>query len=250
MKCLNSRMASAGLIAAGMILIGFAIPSVQADGSVSGRVKFDGKMLTPKKIRVKGDAFCVKARADAPLLRETYLFNEEKGTLINAIVYVSGGIGEKEFEAPDTEVEIDQQGCQYIPHVNAVMTGQRVTIKNTDDTAHNLNLKAEKNRSFNEGQPVKGMTKEVDFPNSELAIPLKCDVHSWMSAWIAVFDNPFHAVTDENGEFTISGLPSGTYQLSVWHEFDKFQPAEKTIEITVADGETASAEFTFLPPGQ
>jgi len=243
-------MSAVGIIAAGLISMGLTAPSVHADGSVSGVVKFDGKMLAAKKIRVKGDAFCVKAHAEAPLLRETYLFNEDKGTLINAIVYVSGGLGDKEFKAPDTELEVDQQGCQYIPHVNAVMTGQKVKIKNTDDTAHNLNLKAEKNPSFNEGQPVKGMIKEVAFPNPELAIPLKCDVHSWMSAWIAVFDNPFHAVTDENGEFTISGLPAGTYQLSVWHEFDKFVPAEKTIEITVKDGETASGEFTFAPPGK
>jgi len=242
--------AAVGMILTGAFAIDLSTQTAIADGAISGKVNFDGAMRKARKIRIKGDAFCVTSHANSPLLRETYLFNMEKKTLINVIVYVSDGVPDDLEAAAQPEIEIDQHGCQYVPHVNAITTGQKVLIKNTDDTAHNLNLKSVNNPSFNEGQPVKGMSKEVTFPNAELAIPLKCDVHSWMSSWIAVFDNPFHAVTDENGEYTIKGLPAGTYKVSVWHEFDKFHPVEKTIEVTVKDGETSNVDFTYQPPSK
>jgi len=242
--------AAAAVIFTGALAIDLSTQTAIADGAISGKVNFDGPMRKARKIRIKGDAFCVKAHAGNPLLRETYLFNMEKKTLLNVIVYISDGVPDDLEAAAPPEIEIDQQGCQYVPHVNAIMTGQKVLIKNTDDTAHNLNLKSVNNPSFNEGQPVKGMSKEVTFPNAELAIPLKCDVHSWMSSWIAVFDNPFHVINDANGEYTIKGLPAGTYKISVWHEFDKFHPVEKTIEVTVKDGETSKVDFTYKPPSK
>jgi plastocyanin len=205
-------------------------------------------MRMPKPVRVAGDVFCVTNRADNPLIPERYVFNMEKKTLCNVIVYVSGGLGE-DFSVPTDAVEIKQHGCQYVPHVVTIMKGQTFKITNDDDTSHNLNLQAENNPPFNEGQPVKGIVKETKFEKPELAMPLKCDVHSWMSAWVAVFDHPYHAVSDENGEFEIKGLPAGEYELTVWHEFDKFTPVEETMKVVVKDGETSTADFTYQPPG-
>ena len=243
MKRLINSLALAGCLVA---FAGIG-PSALADGTIAGTVKFDGRMAKPKKIRVSGDVFCVKARAEDPLLRETYLFNTDKKTLLNVLVYVSDGVGAAPA-APSEPVEMTQEGCQYLPHVSAVMVGQKLKIKNDDDTAHNLNLKPEKNSPFNEGQPVKGMVKEVVFGTPELAMPLKCDVHSWMSAWVHVLDNPYFAINDENGDFKIENVPAGTYKLSVWHEFDKFSPVEETITVEVKDGETTTVEFTYQPP--
>jgi len=220
-----------------------------AGGSVKGKINFDGKMNKPKTIRVTSDAFCIGAHKEAPLFEETYIFNTEKATLCNVLVYVKGPVAGA-FEAPSKPAVIDQVGCQYTPHVVGLMKGQKLQFKNSDATTHNLDLKSANNPSFNEGQPVQGMVKDVTFANAEFDPPirLKCQVHTWMNAHIAVFDHPFFAVSDENGEFEIKDLPAGKYTLTVWHEFDKFSPVESEIAFEVTDGGAAEVNFTYQPP--
>ncbi len=220
-----------------------------AGGSVKGKINFEGKMAPPKKVRVAGDAFCVQAHQTTPLFEETYVFNTEKATLCNVLVYVKGPVSGT-FEPPSKPALIDQVGCQYTPHVVGVMKGQKIQFRNSDATAHNLDLKSANNPSFNEGQPVQGMVKDVTFANPEFDPPirLKCQVHTWMNAHIAVFDHPFFAVSDENGEFEIKDLPAGKYTLAVWHEFDRFTPVEAEIAFEVTDGGTAEVNFTYQPP--
>ncbi len=234
------------LVAAGCLI---AIPCAMADGTISGKITFDGKMASPKKIRIKGDAFCVKAHPKgSDLVKESYLFNKDKGTLLNVVVYISEGADETSSGAAMEDATIDQKGCQYVPHMTAVMVGQTLNINNTDETAHNLNLKPEINNGFNEGQPVANMTKTVTFDKVEVGMPLKCDVHSWMNAYISVFENPYFAVVDENGEFTIENVPAGNYTLKTWHEFSKFKPTVEDMKIEVKDGESTTADFTYSPP--
>ena len=222
--------------------------SALAGGTVTGKVLFDGEVKPAPRIKVQGDAYCVDAHKDAPLLKEDFVINAEKKTLCNVIVYVSSPVSGS-FPAPAEAAVLDQVGCQYTPHVSGVMVGQTMQFKNSDATAHNLNLKAENNSGFNEGQPTAGMVKDVTFSKPEFENPmaLKCDVHSWMNAYIAVFPHPFFAVTDENGEFKIEGLPAGKHTLTVWHEFDRFAPAAETIEIEVPEGGVVEAEFTYAP---
>ncbi|MFG0331582.1 MAG: carboxypeptidase regulatory-like domain-containing protein [Phycisphaerales bacterium] len=228
----------------GLACAAMAMPTF-ADGTISGVVKFDGRMAKQRPIRVTADAYCVQAHTGDPLLDERFVFNEEKGTLVNVIVYVSSPV---EAETPSEAIKIDQIGCQYVPHVVTAMTGQKVEIHNSDNTAHNLNLKPENNSGFNVSQPVQGMVHEVTFSKPEIGMPLKCDVHSWMTSFIAVFEHPYHAVTNRDGAFEITGLPAGEYEISVWHEFDRFTPVEKTMTVTVKDGEATEVEFTYQPP--
>ncbi|MBL1216287.1 MAG: hypothetical protein D8M59_02195 [Planctomycetes bacterium] len=252
MKKMNTAklMAGAGLVV-GVLMIQAVATAAPEGGTIVGSTKFEGRMAKPKLIRVSGDAYCVQNRKDAPLERETYIFNEEKGTLCNVVVYISDGL-DGDFEAPEDAVAVEQHGCQYVPHVVSVMAGQTVHFENGDETMHNLNLKAENNPGFNESQPAQNMVKEVVFKKADYDPPmtLKCDVHAWMGAYIAVFDHPFHAVSDDQGEFKIENVPAGTYTLSVWHEFDKFSPVEETIEVTVVEGEETTIDFTYKPPAK
>ncbi len=234
-------------LAAAVGAVGLGAGAALADGTVKGKINFDGKMAKPKVVRVSTDAFCVQAHQSEPLLAETYVFNFEKSTLCNVVVWVKGPVSGN-FEVPSKPVVIDQVGCQYIPHVVGTMVGQTVEMHNSDDTAHNLKFTSEKNGQFNEGQPVKGMVKDVKFSNPETGMHLACNVHNWMNAHIFAFDHPFFAVSDENGEYEIKGLPAGKYTLTVWHEFDKFSPVQEEIEVEVKDGETAEVDFTYKPP--
>lgn len=218
----------------------------QAGGTVKGVVKFDGKQVKPKSIRMSADAFCDKAHADKPATEQRYVFGDNN-TLQNVFVYISKGLEGKTFPAPTAKATLDQSGCQYSPHVSGVVVGQELDILNSDSTLHNINCQPRNNSSFNEGMPVKGMVITKKFTKPEMKVPVKCDVHPWMNAYIHVMEHPFFAVTQQDGSFTIKGLPAGTYELSVWHEFDKFAPDHQTLQVVVGDGETKEVTVTYSP---
>jgi len=133
------------------------------------------------------------------------------------------------------------RGCQYIPHVIGVQTGQPLEISNDDATLHNVNAQTKKNPSFNFAQPVQGMKNVKKFDKPETMIPFICHVHPWMKSYIGVVDNPFFAVSDDSGQFEIKGLPAGSYVLEAWHE----QLGTSQQKIVIKAGETKTVSFIF-----
>jgi plastocyanin len=198
---------------------------VQGGGSVSGviKVKDPGRR---KKIKMDADAKCAALHAETPQSDE--LVADETGAVQYALVYVSKGLEGKTFEAPKTPAVIDQKGCRYEPHVVNLMIGQDLLIKNSDDLLHNIHALPFENKEFNFGQPSKGMEEKKQFTKKEI-LKVKCDVHPWMSAWVGVFEHPFHAVTAPGGKFEIKGLPAGKYTVTVWHE--KYKDVSQEIEV-------------------
>jgi plastocyanin len=163
------------------------------------------------------------------------------GTLKNVYVYVKSGLGDKKFPAPSTPAVFDQHGCMYHPHVLSVQTGQEIIVRNSDGVLHNINARPKLNKGFNFGQPVQGMESKKSFDKPEVMIPVKCDVHPWMNAWMGVQDHPFAAVTGDDGSFSLKGLPAGTYTIEAWHE--KYGVSDQTV--TIGATETKSITFTF-----
>jgi hypothetical protein len=135
---------------------------------------------------------------------------------------------------------LDQVGCQYVPHVLGVQVGQPLTIRNSDGLLHNIHPSPTVNKEFNVGQP-RNMDTTRTFDQVEMGIPVSCEVHGWMSAYINVLDHPFFAVTGDDGSFTIKGLPPGDYTLEAWHE----QYGPQTMQVTVGAKETKPVDFTF-----
>ena len=70
---------------------------------------------------------------------------------------------------------------------------------------------------------------------------VKCDIHPWMNAFVAVVDHPYFAVTGPDGSFELANLPPGTYTIEAWHE--KYDVMEQTV--TIADNESQTLEFTY-----
>lgn len=161
-----------------------------------------------------------------------------EGQLANVFVYVKDGLTGS-YPAPTDKKLLDQKGCQYSPHVSGIQVDQTLVIRNSDATLHNIHALPEKNREFNQGQPVQGMESERTFDQVEVMVPFKCDVHPWMNSYLAVLDHPFYAVTGEDGTFSIEGLPVGEYTIEAWHE--EFGPQTQTVTIT-AD---AASEVSF-----
>ena len=219
-------------------------------GSVSGTVKWNGKVIPAKPVVMATDPFCTKfyAGKSAPL-NERWKWGKNQ-TLQNVFVYVSKGLEGKKFEAPKTPHEIDQVGCMYIPHVSGAVLGQKINIKNSDKTLHNVHGLPRINKEFNVGQPVPGMVHDAsakDITKPELGIFIKCDVHAWMSTYLHVMEHPFFAVSQDEGTFKIQGLPAGEYELSFWHEFRRFAPDKETIKVTIKEGEDAKVTVTYAP---
>lgn len=209
---------------------------VRAD--VTGTAKFEGE--PPKRMVVKMDADpkCDHIRAGKKAGTEDTIVSKE-GQVQNVFVYVKAGLEGKKFDTPAEHVTIDQHGCQYTPHVLGIMVGQTLDVKSSDETLHNIHCLAKDNGEFNFAQPAPGV-REKSFRKPEKAVKFKCDVHPWMNAYIWVMDNPYFAVSDKAGAFTIKGLPDGAYTLGAWHE--TFGEQEAKIEVK---GGAATADFTF-----
>ncbi|HRX84449.1 MAG TPA: carboxypeptidase regulatory-like domain-containing protein [Phycisphaerae bacterium] len=227
------------------MLILAAVPTIaRAEGKLKATVKKAGERPRRLVIDMAADPNCIKAHTEADgkvkkVGTENALVSKE-GEVMNAIVYVKDGLGDKEYPAPSEKKTLEQKGCMYDPHVLTIQVGQPLTVINDDETLHNIHSFAKKQRAFNFAQPQKGMEKDVDFQREEFVL-VKCDVHPWMSAHIGVFNHPFSAITDKSGAATIENLPPGEYTIGVWHE----EFGEKEQKVTIKDGEEATVEFTF-----
>jgi len=201
----------------------------QGNSRVVGVVRFGGKKPRRKPIRMGSDPYCDKHSGAKRVLNETMMVNGDQ-SMQNVLVYVKSGLT-GDWPVPSDPVVINQEGCMYHPHVSAAMAGQAVKIINSDNTLHNVKVNPINNSSFNEGMPVKGMVLDKIFPTPEMKIPLKCDVHSWMTGYLHVLDNPFFCVSDVQGRYEIAGLPPGQYVLEAIHESSRVQPV--TFEVVV-----------------
>src|SRR5437016_3518283 len=107
---------------------------------------------------------------------------------------------------------------------------------------HNVHAWSEKNPQFNVGQPVKGMANETKFAYPEMPLVIRDDVHKWESAFVGVFNHPFHTVSKSGGSFELK-LPPGYYEITAWHE----TYGQKTVMVGVVDNERRVINITFAP---
>jgi len=209
-------------------------------GSVSGTVKLDGPAPKPKRINMAAEPSCAAIHASSPAFDEEVV-EGEGGTLANVVVYVKEGVGNRAFEPPKTPVTLDQKGCMYDPHVIALMAGQQLSVRNDDQTTHNIHPMPKDNREWNKSQPPGASPIEDSFARSEVAIPVKCNVHPWMKSYIGVFKHPYFQVTGKNGAFDLKNLPPGTYTLEAWHE--KYGTVDATV--TIEPKQSVTVKFVF-----
>ena len=152
--------------------------------SITGKVTFEGTPPKPKKLKTDSDPQCQAMHADKPLLSEEVVVGDG-GALQNVFVYVKSGV-KGEYPCPKDPVMINQKGCHYEPHVFGMHTGQLLLIKNSDDTLHNIHALPNNNDEFNKGQPSGSADLKKTFTKPDVMVKFKCDVHSWMSAYVGV----------------------------------------------------------------
>ena len=209
-------------------------------GSVGGHVMFTGTPAAGTPIDMADEPQCA-AKHTTPAMQGADKVSG--GGLDDVFVYVkSGPVTTMQFPTPTEAVVLDQSGCEYMPHVLALQTGQTLTVRNSDPLMHNINASGgTANRGFNRSQPSAGMTLDATFDAPEVMIPVKCDVHGWMHAFVGVTSHPYHAVTANGGTFTLENLPPGDYVIEAWHE--RYGTQEQTV--TVGPSARADVMFTF-----
>ena len=212
-------------------------------GAIQGTVHYSKTPPKPVEIDMNQDPACTLGPT---LYSEQYVVSNGGG-FANVFIYVKDWLGNKVYAAPATPVDIDQKGCRYIPHVVGVMVGQPVRFTNSDPTMHNVHMvpTVAGNQAVDISQPpaggANGAQDERTFAKPELMMPVRCNNHPWMQAFINVESKPFYAVTDLSGRYIIKGLPPGTYTVVA----DQEQAGQQTATVTVPAKGTATQDFTY-----
>jgi plastocyanin len=207
---------------------------VKDGATIRGTIKVDGKLpkLAPPQI-TKYKEIC----KDAP--NESLIVGPTQG-LRYAVVTLEGITKGKAVER-ETLHELDNVKCRFSPHVQAASVGQFVVFKNSDPVLHTAHaLFKNEQPQFNIGlSPGRVSRKPLVAAG---IVNIRCEVHPWMTAYIVVTEHPYHAVSDIYGEYEITDVPPGVYQLKFWHE--SLGAQEKRVEIKSAAAQKVDFSFT------
>lgn len=202
---------------------------------IKGTVKLSGAAPEMKMLKREADPFCGRV----PLKDEEVVVGAGGG-LKNVLVRLTKGVTGS-YPPPATPALVDQSDCMYRPRVQGIIAGQPVTIKNSDQTLHNVHTYKGASTIFNQAEipGMAPMVKQLDAAGQ--IVKFKCDVHPWMTGYVAVSPHPFFAVTGDDGAFTIANVPAGTYTIEAWHE--RF--GTTTAAVTVSADKPGSVDLTL-----
>jgi hypothetical protein len=211
-----------------------------AGGTIAGTVGFKGTAPKAEKLKLATDPGCKATDADDP----SFKLSKDGKAVQEVFVRITKG-APAGGAAPANSVVIDQQGCLYHPFIQGAVRGQKLQVKNSDGTLHNVHAFAgtEKNAKtiFNSAQPPKAKDLEKAVKSDGDVVKLKCDVHPWMTAYVIYSDHPYFAVSGADGKFEIKDVPPGTYTVETWHE----KLGTSSAEVKVEDGKTADPKFVL-----
>ncbi len=216
------RMRFSGCLSA-VLAVMLCAPGIGLAASIKGKVVFVGPVPAQKKIEVTIDQYVCGNEKDPGDL----LLSPQK-ELRNAVVWIENPPAGATAPALPTKVEMDQNGCVFVPRVVVVPAGGIVDFLNSDRLLHNIHATPKLNVSFNRTQP-KSRTIPVTFAKPEV-VRINCDLHSWMVGWVVVAANPYYVITGADGQFAFDNLPPGQYKLQIWHE--RLGTSQATVTIT------------------
>lgn len=219
----------------GAVMLGASAPNARADGgSITGTVKYTGTAPKPASVEVTKDKEVCGLK---PHFEEDLIVGSDGG-IANAVIYIADAKAEPK---PET-VDFDQKGCDYLPHVLAFPAGSTVKIKNDDGILHNIHTYSTKNPTINIAQPKFKKVVDVKVDQPEL-IKVTCDAHGWMHGWWFSSANPYFAVTDDKGTFTIKDVPPGDYEVTIWQE----KLGEQKQKVSVKAGAPTTLDVSMKP---
>jgi hypothetical protein len=251
-RTLNSLTA----IASAVLILSAAMAAPAADwGSLKGRMAVVGTPPKPAALVVAGDQFCIGQKP----VDESLVVLEEDGSLANVLVFVRLGRQDTIEVHPDyaatlgEPVLLDNHNCHFVPHVAMLRTGQSLLIKNSDPVGHNTKL----GEVFNEIIPAGEERPKTISRAAVVPMPVNCNIHPFMKAYVLVQDHPYMATSAKDGKFEIKNIPAGKHSFSFWHESSVFIRDLKvgsgttdrrgTVELTINAGETLDLGDIKIP---
>ncbi len=215
----------------------YEVVPVANGGTITGIVKYDGVAPKPARLEIGKDKDVCGAQ---PLFDQSLVVGSGGG-IANAVVTITDIARGAAFK-PEDGVVFDQDGCEYTPHVIAFPAGSTIKVLNSDGILHSIHTVSSINPIVDMAQPGFKKTINVTIAKPE-AIKITCDAHNWMEGWWYVVGNPYYAVTDVAGHFSIANVPPGTYTLQVWQE----KLGVISHRVTVPAGAPVTADFTMKP---
>jgi hypothetical protein len=207
-------------------------------GVVEGRVILAGPAPANPIIRMGADPKCSRHYSGRRAVQQ-FVLRSADGGLANAFVDLQG-----QFAATTATadlVTLDQRGCLFAPRVLGMRVGQTLQIRNSDPLLHNVHSLSTRGNAFSVSQPRGGMIYKVPLKNPDVMLRIKCDVHSWMTAYIGVEPHPYFAISGEHGAFRIAGVPAGRYSIRTWHE----RYGQLVQPLSVNAGKTTTIELGY-----
>jgi plastocyanin len=215
---------------------------------ITGTVTLNGTPPAEREITpLENDAVCGKLHT-GKVFTDFYAVGANKG--LGDVIVMLKGVPAKEADASAAPAVMDQKGCLYEPQILAIQTGQKLIVKNSDAaTMHNVHINptAQANldaysTKISQPQMPGGADLTYSFTAPENFMKFQCDVHPWMFAWVTVVDNPYFAVTDKDGKFTIKNVPPGSYKIVALHRKASPTGVEKTVDVKDSG---ATVDFTL-----
>jgi hypothetical protein len=212
------------------IFVGFSSQNLQAQsgyreipvnngGTISGTVRLSGTVPPAEQMEITKDpASCGRHK------RSPRLELGKNNCVKNAVVYLEGILEGKKLDRSGTFI-VNQQNCEYSPHITIVPQGAQLVITNSDPILHNVHAYDDvhsRQTAFNIAQPIRGqktIVKQAALARCGEEISLTCDAgHPWMNGYIFTVVHPYYTVTDKDGHYKLDNIPPGMYTMVVWHE--------------------------------
>lgn len=225
----------------------YELAPVNGGATVRGTVTVTGTIPASKEFELRrypDHEYCGRLSDGHGHRLLTEIWARADGGLKDAVVVVEGVERGKPFAF--TEAEVEAKLCRFLPFVAVVSDTRRITVFNRDPVPHDIqgyasNETVGERVFYRPSLQASGTTDVVQLAKGQKAFIMQCSLHPYMQNWGYAVDNPYYAVTDATGSFSIEDLPLGTYLLKVWHPILGTQEQE----FTVTPNETISLELSF-----
>jgi plastocyanin len=193
------------MIFAKLVLLSTCLISADEPPSLSGHVFYNGNTVYKT------------VRDNDGNLRPVFQTNPKNKGAIAILVYLKNPPASSKKVQSTKPLTVDQFVETFEPHITIASPGQEIRFTNSD--ALNHNVRADGSHSRNEfnvvSTPARTYTRSFQLEAMGNPIPIACDIHRWMSAWVYIFEHPFATLTDDSGHFTLPPIPAGTYTLVI-----------------------------------
>jgi hypothetical protein len=193
---------------------GYEAVSVQDGGTIKGTVKWQGALphLVASEINKDPQVCDPLGQKHRDLER---LLVAPNGGVANTVVFLRNITRGKAMDLPVLRRHLNQKNCRYEPHILLVPVQESLTVRDSDPLLHTVQMSG----SADYNLPFVLAGQEITRPMTrEGKVSLRCNVHVWMNGEMMVARHPYYTVTDEYGNFELTQVPPGDYEIVAWHE--------------------------------